>query len=104
MKTIPGFVKRMIDEHKALNEKCMRLADFLRSDKARLVIGEKVTVEELNVAVNKHACNVMLMNTQLQYMTDYLNVLGDRIAQYGINVVLNDDRRSFSYLVNADED
>lgn len=104
MKTIPGFVKRMIDEHKALNEKCMRLVDFLRSDKARLVITEKVTPEELNVAVNKHARNVMLMNTQLQYMTDYLNVLGDRIADSGVNVVLNKDQRSFSYLVDVDED
>ena len=104
MKTISSFVKRMIDEHKALNEKCMRLADFLRSDKARLVITEKVTPEELNAAVNKHARSVMLMNAQLQYMTDYLNVLGDRIADSGVNVVLNKDQRSFSYLVDIDED
>lgn len=104
MKTIPSFVKRMIEEHKALNEKCVKLYDYLSSDKGRLVITEKITVEELNVKVNKHARNAMLMNIQLQYMTGYLTALGDRINEYGVKVIPTADHKSFRYLVDADED
>ena len=89
-----GFIKRMIEEHKALNEKCVKLMTYLEGTK-----NAKVKAEDMLYFIN----NTTLLKIQLEHMTNYLNTLSDRLALHGITVVLNSDKKTFSYYTEVSD-
>ena len=68
------FVKRMIDEHKQLNENIVRLNNFLKSQTDNFTIG----LHEFGA-----------MNIQLNAMKSYSEALTIRLALHGIIIADN---------------